>query len=69
MLMPPKNEKLMAVHIKLLRLAAGVKHESWEEAIEHDMENRRPSQSSSHSLTHETSDNGDHIQRVVSHVD
>ncbi|CAF4604563.1 unnamed protein product, partial [Rotaria magnacalcarata] len=32
--MPPKNEKMMAVHIKLLHLAEGVKHESWEEAVE-----------------------------------
>lgn len=47
MLMPPKNEKVMAVHVKLLHLADGVKHESWEEAIEHDIEHRRTSRSNS----------------------
>ena len=67
MLMPPKNEKVMAVHIKLLHLADGVKHESWEEAVEHDMENRRPSRSDSNPVVPEaTNKNGDH---VVSHID
>jgi len=47
MLMPPKNEKVMAVHIKLLHLAEGVKHESWEEAVEHDLEHRHPSRQNS----------------------
>ncbi|CAF0887597.1 unnamed protein product [Adineta ricciae] len=60
-LMPPKNEKPMAVHIKLLHLAEGVKHESWEEAVEHDMENRRPSRSDSHTLVHD--------QEISTHVD
>ncbi len=65
MLMPPKNEKVMAVHIKLLHLAEGVKHESWEEAVEHDMEHRRISRSNSNSVTHEpTNDEHD-----VSHID
>lgn len=64
MLMPPKNEKMMAVHIKLLHLAEGVKHESWEEAVEHDMEHRRPSKTSTISFLHETADNGDHIQHA-----
>ena len=61
MLMPPKNEKFMAVHIKLLHLADGVKHESWEEAVEHDMEHRRPSRSGSDStsLVTEPAKNGD----------
>lgn len=66
MLMPPKNEKTMAVHIKLLHLAEGVKHESWEEAVEHDMEHRRLSHSESSTLTHDTAD---HSQHAVSHVD
>jgi hypothetical protein len=66
MLMPPKNEKVMAVHIKLLHLAEGVKHESWEEAVEHDMEHRRPSRSDSNPLVHEPTKNGDH---VLSHID
>ena len=61
MLMPPKNEKPMAVHIKLLHLAEGVKHESWEEAVEHDMENRRPSRSDSHTLVQG--------QEIITHVD
>jgi hypothetical protein len=65
MLMPPKNEKIMAVHIKLLHLADGVKHESWEEAVEHDMEHRRPSCTNSIPSIHETADNGDHIQHIV----
>ncbi len=69
MLMPPKNEKVMAVHIRLLHLAEGVKHESWEEAVEHDMEHRRPSRSNSNACEHEPPKNGDHIQRTVSHVD
>ena len=67
MLMPPKNEKVMAVHVRLLHLAEGVKHESWEEAVEHDMEHRRPSRSDSIPLTHETTKNGD--QNIVSHAD
>ena len=62
MLMPPKNEKMMAVHIKLLHLAEGVKHESWEEAVEHDIEHRRPSRSDDTSHTHEVKDNGSHVQ-------
>jgi len=69
MLMPPKNEKVMAVHIRLLHLAEGVKHESWEEAVEHDMEHRRPSRSNSNSFVPETSNNGDHNQHANSHVD
>jgi hypothetical protein len=69
MLMPPKNEKVMAVHIRLLHLAEGVKHESWEEAVEHDMEHRRPSRSDSNSFVHQSSNNGDHYQNSVSHVD
>lgn len=69
MLMPPKNEKIMAVHIKLLHLADGVKHESWEEAIEHDMENRRLSRSDSTPHVPESSNNGDHNQHIVTHVD
>ncbi|UJR26083.1 hypothetical protein I4U23_007429 [Adineta vaga] len=71
MLMPPKNEKIMAVHIKLLHLAEGVKHESWEEAVEHDMEHRRPSRIDSlpsGTSTHETADNGDHIRHVIPHI-
>jgi hypothetical protein len=66
MLMPPKNEKTMAVHIKLLHLAEGVKHESWEEAVEHDMEHRRPSRNNSIQCTSETADNGDQIHHVLS---
>ena len=62
MLMPPKNEKLMAVHIKLLHLAEGVKHESWEEAVEHDIQHRRPSRSDSTPQGHHLHDNGDHVQ-------
>lgn len=69
MLMPPKNEKVMAVHVRLLHLAEGVKHESWEEAVEHDMEHRRPSRSDSTSLTHEAPKNGDQHQHIVSHAD
>jgi hypothetical protein len=69
MLMPPKNEKVMAVHIRLLHLAEGVKHESWEEAIEHDMEHRRSSRSDSTPFEPETNKNTDHIQRTLSHVD
>ncbi|CAF3134360.1 unnamed protein product [Rotaria socialis] len=61
-LMPPKNEKMMAVHIKLLHLAEGVKHESWEEAVEHDIEHRRPSRSDDASHTHEFKDNDSHVQ-------
>jgi hypothetical protein len=70
MLMPPKNEKVMAVHIQLLHLAEGVKHESWEEAVEHDMEHR-PSANNSVPLIHEIAENGDHIHHVpsVTHVD
>jgi hypothetical protein len=67
MLMPPKNEKIMAVHIKLLHLAEGVKHESWEEAVEHDMEHRRPSRNNSIPFATEIADNGDHIHHVLSH--
>ncbi len=66
--MPPKNEKIMAVHIKLLHLAEGVKHESWEEAVEHDMEHRRPSRNNSIQLIPETADNGDHIHHVLPHM-
>jgi hypothetical protein len=69
MLMPPKNEKVMAVHIKLLHLADGVKHESWEEAVEHDMEHRRPSRSNSSSFANEPTNAGDPNQHIVSHVD
>ena len=72
MLMPPKNEKFMAVHIKLLHLAEGVKHESWEEAIEHDMEHRRPLHTPSIPSIHEQANQGDHGQQDVSsatHVD
>jgi len=69
MLMPPKNEKVMAVHIRLLHLAEGVKHESWEEAVEHDMEHRRPSHSDSNSFVHEPSNNSDHNQHANSHCD
>jgi hypothetical protein len=69
MLMPPKNEKVMAVHIRLLHLADGVKHESWEEAVEHDMEHRRPSRSNSITVVHASSNNGDHNQHIVTHVD
>lgn len=58
MLMPPKNEKIMAVHIKLLHLAEGVKHESWEEAVEHDMEHRRPSRQNS---VQSAPDSTDHV--------
>ena len=68
MLMPPKNEKVMAVHIKLLHLAEGVKHESWEEAVEHDMETRRPSRHDCLSMTNETASNGDHIHHAIPHV-
>ena len=64
MLMPPKNEKVMAVHIKLLHLAEGVKHESWEEAVEHDMEHRRASRSESNSMIHVPSEHDS-----VTHVD
>ena len=65
----------MAVHIKLLHLAEGVKHESWEEAVEHDMEHRRPSRTDSVPFIHETAENGDRINVVlpqtstVTHVD
>ena len=70
MLMPPKNEKQMAVHIKLLHLADGVKHESWEEAVEHDMEHRRSSRSNSNTMLHESTDHvKDALHRHVSHVD
>ncbi|CAF2749171.1 unnamed protein product [Rotaria sp. Silwood2] len=69
MLMPPKNEKVMAVHIKLLHLAEGVKHESWEEAVEHDIEHRRPSRSDSITFTHESNDHPEHVQHSVSHTD
>ena len=72
MLMPPKNEKLMAVHIKLLHLAEGVKHESWEEAVEHDMEHRRPSRTNSIPSIPETTGDGDHVDShpsPVTHVD
>ncbi|CAF1005480.1 unnamed protein product [Rotaria sordida] len=65
MLMPPKNEKVMAVHIKLLHLAEGVKHESWEEAVEHDIEHRRPSRSNSVTFPN---DQPDHVQHSVSHA-
>ncbi|CAF1371516.1 unnamed protein product [Adineta steineri] len=68
MLMPPKNEKIMAVHIKLLHLAEGVKHESWEEAVEHDMEHRRPSRVDSVTFANETAENGDKIHHVVPHI-
>ncbi|CAF1597136.1 unnamed protein product, partial [Adineta ricciae] len=68
MLMPPKNEKVMAVHIKLLHLAEGVKHESWEEAVEHDMETRRPSRHDCLSMTNETAGNGDHIHHAIPRV-
>jgi hypothetical protein len=68
MLMPPKNEKLMAVHIKLLHLAEGVKHESWEEAVEHDMIQRRPSRNNSIPNIQETRDNGDHVHHVLPHA-
>jgi hypothetical protein len=57
----------MAVHIKLLHLAEGVKHESWEEAVEHDMEHRRPSRNNSIQPASETADNGDHINHVLPH--
>ena len=67
MLMPPKNEKFMAVHIKLLHLAEGVKHESWEEAVEHDIEHRRTSRSNSSSFGNEHFDSN--LQRNVSHID
>jgi len=71
MLMPPKNEKIMAVHIKLLHLADGVKHESWEEAVEHDIEHRRLSHSESGSFSgHEQqTKNGDHTPSIVTHID
>ena len=62
----------MAVHIKLLHLAEGVKHESWEEAIEHDMEHRRPLHTPSIPSIHEQANQGDHGQQDVSsatHVD
>ena len=65
----------MAVHIKLLHLAEGVKHESWEEAVEHDMVHRRPSRTNSIPSIQETVDNGDHVEQVlpnfspVTHVD
>ncbi len=68
MLMPPKNEKTMAVHIRLLHLAEGVKHESWEEAVEHDMEHRRPSRTNSIPFVQETAENGDHIHHILSHT-
>lgn len=68
MLMPPKNEKIMAVHIKLLHLAEGVTHESWEEAVEHDMIHRRPSRNDSIPCIPETADNGDQIQHVIPHI-
>ena len=65
----------MAVHIKLLHLAEGVKHESWEEAVEHDMEQRRPSRTDSIPSIKEVTGNGDHVEHVpphpspVTHVD
>lgn len=62
MLMPPKNEKTMAVHIKLLHLAEGVKHESWEEAVEHDIQHRRPSKSDASPHSFPIHNNGDHVQ-------
>ncbi len=68
MLMPPKNEKVMAVHIKLLHLAEGVKHESWEEAIEHDMVHRRPSRTNSIPFIKETDDNGEQIKNDLPHA-
>lgn len=75
MLMPPKNEKIMAVHIRLLHLAAGVKHESWEEAVEHDMEHRRPSRQNSVQSTQDSTDSASSKDPVspqpssVTHVD
>ncbi len=69
MLMPPKNEKVMAVHIKLLHLADGVKHESWEEAVEHDIEHRRISRSNSNSVTQEPTNDSAHNEHDVSPVD
>ena len=68
MLMPPKNEKFMAVHIKLLHLVEGVKHESWEEAVEHDMEHRRPLHTPSVPSIQEQANQGDHGQQDVPSV-
>lgn len=69
MLMPPKNEKMMAVHIKLLHLAEGVKHESWEEAIEHDMEHRRPSRTTSIQMTDDGSIGHSHQTTSTVHTE
>ena len=75
MLMPPKNEKIMAVHIRVLHLAEGVKHESWEEAVEHDMEHRRPSRQNSVQSTHDSTDSASSKDAIlpqpssVTHVD
>lgn len=69
MLMPPKNEKVMAVHIKLLHLAEGVKHESWEEAVEHDMEHRRPSRQNSIPSIQENDGKIEQNPSPVTHVD
>ena len=68
MLMPPKNEKVMAVHIKLLHLADGVKHESWEEAVEHDMEHRRPSRQNSVPFVQEAAENATLTDHVLPHA-
>jgi hypothetical protein len=67
MLIPPENEKVMAVHIELY-LAEGVEHESQEEeeAIEYDKTNRRSSRSDSNLFVHEPTKNGGH---VISPVD
>ena len=32
---PPKNEKFCAVHVHIVHPAEGVKHETWEEAVQH----------------------------------
>ncbi|CAF0738419.1 unnamed protein product [Didymodactylos carnosus] len=66
-LMPPKNEKYQAIHVRFLQLSDGVKHESWEEAVQEDVNHRRPSVqdgSVTSSYNDQTAPNGDHIHRV-----
>ena len=66
MLMPPKNEKMMAVHIKLIHLAEGVEHESWDEALEHDMEHRRSSKCNLISTVPDQGDDRAHMRSTLS---
>jgi cold shock CspA family protein len=33
---PPKNEKFSAVHVQIVHLAEGQKHETWDAPVHHD---------------------------------